>query len=160
MKGPVILLAVAMYVICCPVSLENAAKAEIIRSVEYPPAVIITLYRSFPRFIAADYSRPGKLSLPGSAFAGAITYPLYLVHAHIGYMLIDKFASEENKIGVYALVIGFVMLLAWLIHQLVEKRMAETWKAFFRYTIELPVATFHRLVFMPVMRRFQPKSSV
>ncbi|MBS6057889.1 MAG: hypothetical protein E6199_19140 [Mixta calida] len=75
-------------------------------------------------------------------------------------MLIDKFASEENKIGVYALVIGFVMLLAWLIHQLVEKRMAETWKAFFRYTIELPVATFHRLVFMPVMRRFQPKSSV
>ncbi|WP_313752160.1 acyltransferase family protein [Mixta calida] len=161
MKGLVILLAVAMYVICCLVSLENAAKAEIIRSVEYPPAVINTFVSLFfLAFIAADYSRLGKLSLPGSAFAGAITYPLYLVHAHIGYMLIDKFASEENKIGVYALVIGFVMLLAWLIHQLVEKRMAETWKAFFRYTIELPVATFHRLVFMPVMRRFQPKSSV
>ena len=52
MKGPVILLAVAMYVICCPVSLENAAKAEIIRSVEYPPAVIITFVSLFSSLLS------------------------------------------------------------------------------------------------------------
>lgn len=160
MKGPVIALTIAMFVVCCLVSLDNAQKSALIRSVDYPPTIILSFVSLFfLAFIAADYTRLGQVSLPGSKFAGAITYPLYLVHAHIGYMLIDKFATEQNKLLVYFLVIGFVMLLAWLIHQLVEKRMSNLWKAFFSYTIELPVNTFHRLVLSPVVRRFQPKGN-
>lgn len=160
MKGPVIALTIAMFVVCCLVSLDNAQKSALIRSVDYPPTIILSFVSLFfLAFIAADYTRLGQVSLPGSKFAGAITYPLYLVHAHIGYMLIDKFATEQNKLLVYFLVIGFVMLLAWLIHQLAEKRMSNLWKAFFSYTIELPVNTFHRLVLSPVVRRFQPKGN-
>src|SRR5699024_826950 len=58
--------------------------------------------------------------LPGSATAGALTYPLYLVHAHIGYMLLDAYATEENKWFAYATVIILVVSLAYTLHMSVE----------------------------------------
>lgn len=68
--------------------------------------------------------------LPGSATAGALTYPLYLVHAHIGYMLLTRFATEENKWIVYPVIVAFVLSLAYLLHVTVEKnpRARRFWK--------------------------------
>ncbi|GAA1489884.1 acyltransferase family protein [Brachybacterium sacelli] len=68
--------------------------------------------------------------LPGSATAGALTYPLYLVHAHIGYMLLTRFATEENKWIVYPVTVAFVLSLAYLLHVTVEKnpRTRRFWK--------------------------------
>ncbi|MGP9536876.1 acyltransferase family protein [Brachybacterium sp. AOP43-C2-M15] len=62
-----------------------------------------------------------SLRVPGSATAGALTYPLYLLHAHIGYMLLDRFATESTKWLAYALVTGFVLALAYLLHVTVER---------------------------------------
>lgn len=66
-------------------------------------------------------SRVRGLRLPGSATAGALTYPVYLLHAHIGYMLLDRFATESNKWFVYAAVAVFVIGLAYLLHRTVER---------------------------------------
>ncbi|ATG54787.1 acyltransferase [Brachybacterium ginsengisoli] len=65
-----------------------------------------------------------SLRLPGSATAGGLTYPIYLLHAHIGYMLLDTFATESNKWVAYAAVVGFVLILAYALHRLVERHPA------------------------------------
>lgn len=68
--------------------------------------------------------------LPGSATVGALTYPLYLVHAHIGYMLLTRFATEENKWIAYPLIVVFVLALAYLLQVTVEQnpRARRFWK--------------------------------
>src|SRR5699024_7705998 len=60
------------------------------------------------------------LKLPGSTTAGSLTYPLYLVHAHIGYMLLDAYATEENKWFAYDTVIILVVSLAYTLNMSVE----------------------------------------
>lgn len=62
--------------------------------------------------------------LPGSKMAGALTYPLYLLHAHIGYMLLASFATEANKWFVYAAVLAFVVTLSYVLHVTVERNPA------------------------------------
>lgn len=62
-----------------------------------------------------------QLRLPGSKMAGALTYPLYLLHAHIGYMLLTTFATDANKWFVYAAVLALVGTLAYLLHVVVER---------------------------------------
>jgi peptidoglycan/LPS O-acetylase OafA/YrhL len=55
--------------------------------------------------------------------AGALSYPFYLVHQHIGYTLIS-FLSAEHGISAYVVLPGTVLamlLLAWLLHRLVER---------------------------------------
>ena len=71
---------------------------------------------------------------------------LYLVHAHIGYMLIDNYASEDNKYLMCFLVFSFVMLLSSVIHIVVERKISGLWKAFFKYLVLKPVEYFESRV--------------
>lgn len=65
-----------------------------------------------------------NLRLPGSRTAGALTYPVYLLHAHIGYMLLDRFATESNKWLAYAAITALVLVLAYALHVTVERHPA------------------------------------
>ncbi len=89
-----------------------------------------------------------RVRLPGSATAGALTFPLYLLHAHIGYMLLDRFATEENKWLVYSLVLAFVMALAYGLHRVVEKNPTSRrfWSWLFSGTLGRFVDVLQRLV--------------
>jgi peptidoglycan/LPS O-acetylase OafA/YrhL len=61
---------------------------------------------------------------PWLAKLGALTYPLYLVHAFIGYIIFQHFGAQVNK---YVLLIGLIasmIVLAWLIHTYVEKKLS------------------------------------
>lgn len=75
----------------------------------------------FLLILAAVIPKMRSLRLPGSATAGALTYPIYLLHAHIGYMLLDTFATESSKWLAYVAVAGFVITLAYVLHIMVEK---------------------------------------
>jgi peptidoglycan/LPS O-acetylase OafA/YrhL len=55
---------------------------------------------------------------------GALTYPLYLVHQNVGYMFFTRFEGVVNKYLLLGMVLAFVLLVAWLIHQLVEKNLS------------------------------------
>ncbi|MGP9845910.1 acyltransferase family protein [Brachybacterium sp. 107] len=89
-----------------------------------------------------------RLRLPGSQTAGALTYPLYLLHAHIGYLLLDRFATEENKWFVYPLILTFVVALAYALHQVVEKNPTSRrfWAWLFANTLGRFVGLLQRLV--------------
>ncbi|HEX7349744.1 acyltransferase [Brachybacterium sp.] len=75
----------------------------------------------FFTILATLIPRVRTLRLPGAKTAGALTYPLYLLHAHIGYMLLDTFATESTKWLAYAGVSVLVIALAYLLHVVVER---------------------------------------
>ena len=55
---------------------------------------------------------------------GALTYPLYLIHQNIGFMLFNSLHEYANK---YVLLFGissFMLLVAYLIHTQIEKQFA------------------------------------
>jgi peptidoglycan/LPS O-acetylase OafA/YrhL len=52
---------------------------------------------------------------------GVLTYPLYLIHQNIGFMVFHEIGDQVNR---YVLLIGLVlvmMLAAWLINKLIEQ---------------------------------------
>lgn len=51
---------------------------------------------------------------------GALTYPLYLLHQHIGYAVFTRFATPENRWLVAGLLIAALLGAAWLVATLVE----------------------------------------
>ena len=51
---------------------------------------------------------------------GALTYPLYLLHQHIGYAVFTRFATPQNRWLVAGLLVAALLLAAWLIATLVE----------------------------------------
>lgn len=56
--------------------------------------------------------------------AGALTYPLYLVHGQIGYFVIDVLQQGMQSYLVLALATLASFAVAWLIHRLVERPSA------------------------------------
>ncbi|MGO1388810.1 MAG: hypothetical protein ACTHUZ_01695, partial [Brachybacterium alimentarium] len=92
--------------------------------------------------------RVRSLRLPGSKTAGALTYPLYLLHAHIGYMLLDRFATEENKWVAYPVILAFVVALAFTLHRLVEQNQASRrfWSWLFSNALGSVVDVLQRIV--------------
>ncbi|CAI0924036.1 acyltransferase family protein [Serratia liquefaciens] len=103
----------------------------------YIITAVITLFYLF--FFFQNTTASEKLKLKGSKLAGALTYPVYLIHAHFGYMMLNKFATNENKIFVYIAIITTVFIIASLMHFIIEKRLSFVWKALFSTVIEKPV---------------------
>lgn len=56
--------------------------------------------------------------------AGALTYPLYLIHAVAGCALINYLSPKASKYVVLAGVITGMLILAWLCHRLVERPLS------------------------------------
>ncbi|MEV0176760.1 acyltransferase [Streptomyces sp. NPDC050803] len=55
--------------------------------------------------------------------AGALTYPFYLVHEHLGWVVIDVLHRDLglSSSTTFALTIGSMLLLAWLLNRYVER---------------------------------------
>ncbi|MGW7351417.1 acyltransferase family protein [Streptomyces sp. NPDC054784] len=55
--------------------------------------------------------------------AGALTYPFYLVHEHLGWVVVHVLHRHFGlpSWAVLPLAIGALLLLAWLLHRLVER---------------------------------------
>jgi peptidoglycan/LPS O-acetylase OafA/YrhL len=61
---------------------------------------------------------------------GMITYPLYLIHQDIGYMLLRSASSMLNQNVLLCMVIAAMIALSWLIHVGPEKWLALCLKTF------------------------------
>ena len=77
-----------------------------------------------------------SISLPYSQDLGGMTYPLYLIHAHFGYMVLNKFATSVNYIWVYFLLLFFIFMMSWCLWYLIEVIQANFWHRFFTFTVK------------------------
>jgi|GEM_PF-388686 len=102
----------------------------------------IVLFITFFVFINLDKVR--NLELPFSSLLGALTFPVYLIHAHFGYLFLSKFATDENKLLIYAILLFIVFLLSYLINIFIEKKLNNVWVKFFKITI-IPILQFEKL---------------
>ncbi|MFZ1773967.1 MAG: acyltransferase [Rhizobiaceae bacterium] len=77
------------------------------------------------------FARPSKWLL----LAGALTYPLYLLHQNIGYILIGALAPALGRHVALAMALGAAIALSWLIVRFVEQPLAAPLKAALRRII-------------------------
>jgi peptidoglycan/LPS O-acetylase OafA/YrhL len=66
-----------------------------------------------------NWVRGGWLTL-----AGALTYPLYLLHQEIGAALIARLHSHLPKWPLLGGLVVTMLVVAWLVHRLVERPLA------------------------------------
>ncbi len=90
------------------------------------PVVLLVQALTIALFFGAFYLRPlqGLLSASVLVFIGVISYPLYLIHQHIGVSIIHATLGGPLK-GPVSLIIPIVIVsgmvtLAWLIYRFVE----------------------------------------
>lgn len=106
------------------------------KGVEFAGEIVGLIVGLFFLFFASLSLRSfANIKLPGAKLAGALTYPVYLVHAHFGYMVISRFANEDNKISIYFITFAAVLTVAYGIHVGVEKRLSVFWKRVFSQTV-------------------------
>ena len=133
---PALFSLLTTYAFCIHFSTGNVEKLMDAKNVEYSATVVGVLITLFFMLFAFQNTRKAQtLSLPMSKLAGALTYPVYLIHAHFGYMFISKFATEENKIFIYILTFFIVFLVALFIHKVIEVRLSHIWKELFNLTL-------------------------
>ncbi|MGW4893265.1 acyltransferase family protein [Kitasatospora sp. NPDC004240] len=61
--------------------------------------------------------------------AGALTYPLYLIHQEVGWTLIHYLLTKDFGVAAaLATALAVVLVTAWLIHKLVEKPLSKVLK--------------------------------
>jgi peptidoglycan/LPS O-acetylase OafA/YrhL len=89
----------------------------------------------FAFFIFQNLPRVQLIKLPFSKILGALTYPVYLIHAHFGYMFISKYATEDNKIFIYIVTVSIVLSVSYFMHKFIEVRLSHVWEVLFMGTL-------------------------
>ena len=56
---------------------------------------------------------------------GALTYPVYLLHDNIGALFLDRYSTVDNKYYLLIAMIFIMLLAAYAVHELIEKRIAK-----------------------------------
>ncbi|MFW0110862.1 acyltransferase family protein [Rothia sp. CCM 9416] len=77
------------------------------------------------------------IKIPHSRLAGDLTYPLYLLHAHLGYMAISMWAKlvrPELFLLFVVLQLAIFMLLSYCVNRYAERALRKFWKIFFDRT--------------------------
>lgn len=72
--------------------------------------------------------KTGKFGRYTWGMAGAVTYPLYLLHQNLGYMAFNLADSSWNPYVVLVLTTLAMIAAAYMVHQLMEGRFARAFK--------------------------------
>lgn len=86
--------------------------------------VLITLFFAVFALLAGDALR--FIRHPWLLPLGALTYPLYLTHQYLGYMMLNATMETDNDYLPLSLAVLTLLIVAWLIQRWVE-RPASRW---------------------------------
>jgi peptidoglycan/LPS O-acetylase OafA/YrhL len=105
------------------------------------------LILAFFAFMASlNFDGVRSLKLPLSRLLGAISYPIYLLHALIGYIIIARVATDANKVAVWGALLVTVLVVSWALHEIVEVRMGPVWRRLGAATVGRGVGLLERAV--------------
>lgn len=99
-------------------------------------SVTITIF--FAVMLMISLKRTGAFGDRRWLLAGAVTYPLYLVHHNVGYMIFNTLHGTINPHVLLWGTVAIMLGLAWLVHVCVEKRLAPVIEALFHQRIVMP----------------------
>lgn len=99
----------------------------------------VVLIASFFLFFTLQISRWGQgLNLLFSKQLGALTYPIYLIHGGIGYLLLSNYANEDYKYLFWIITTVLILTVAWILQKIVEQKMSRYWSSVFFKVVNLP----------------------
>lgn len=132
--------AMAALVLCLVLSLvfslDGLPAKSVATGASFSAPVVGAIIVSFYLLFVFLHSQAGSaLRLPFARFGGALTYPLYLVHAHVGYMLLSHLATPEHVVVATLATAALVLAVACFIHLAIERRLRPLWKALFTNTL-------------------------
>ncbi|WP_424889507.1 acyltransferase family protein [Streptomyces sp. XH2] len=90
-----------------------------------PYVIVAVVALGYAAVAAVALGRAGWMNWRWLTVAGALTYPFYLVHEHLGWVVIGAL-HRGLGIPAYAtlgLTIALMLGLAWLLHRFVERRL-------------------------------------
>ena len=99
-------------------------------------AIIVAIF-TIMLLIALRFTE--RLARPWFAVLGALTYPLYLLHAHIGFIIFDRLGPHLNAVLLVTTTMLLMTATAATLHYLIEKPLAPQLKRLLS-----PVAPKHR----------------
>lgn len=71
-------------------------------------------------------------------YLGVLTYPLYLIHQHIGYIIFNALGNQVNIALIVTVTILLMLLIAYLIHTQIELKIGRRLK---QYLTSKPITT-------------------
>ena len=86
-----------------------------------PVVTSLLIFAFYAIFLLIALGKTQHLNSPKLVKLGILTYPLYLIHQNIGFIVFHEFGASVNR---YVLLVGLVlvmMLAAWLIHKVIEQ---------------------------------------
>ena len=88
----------------------------------WPAAVLVTLSYLVMAVVALGWV--SRVQWRWLTFAGALTYPLYLLHEAIGWTAIRLLYKGERPWLVVAEVVAGMLVASWLVHRLIERPLS------------------------------------
>ncbi len=70
------------------------------------------------------------------SIAGAITYPLYLIHGHIGYVIYQHIGDLVDKYVLLLIIVIAFIFVSYMIHILIEKPLSKPFLQFINRCID------------------------
>lgn len=93
-------------------------------SAQISPLVSIAWVSLFYLFFSLiSFNKTSWIRSPKLVKIGLLTYPLYLIHQNIGFIAFNIFGGTVNKYVLLVALIAVMLVLAWLIQTLVEKKL-------------------------------------
>ncbi|WP_053351488.1 acyltransferase family protein [Leucobacter musarum] len=77
----------------------------------------------FLAFMSLWIPRVTRIRIPMSRVMSDLTYPVYLLHAHIGYTILNLFGTDANRWALYLIMFIALILVSWLLHWFVDVRL-------------------------------------
>lgn len=108
----------AAYICSIETRIEHAKFLGPWRNTEYSPivvSVIVSIFFVLMLLLVTEI--PHNVSWQWATQAGAITYPLFLIHGRLGATIIQQWGTESNK---YFLYIGTLLLMILIAHNLLK----------------------------------------
>ncbi|MBC6609409.1 acyltransferase [Hymenobacter sp. BT507] len=88
--------------------------------------VVITVITCFfLLFLLITLGKTDLSRLTWLSWLGSLTYPLYLVHGSIGFIIFHRVGHLMNKYILLVATLGLMLMVAYLIHVLIEKRYSK-----------------------------------
>lgn len=90
-------------------------------------SIVSLMFVFFSLLIAGVFN---KFKASWAVSLGFITYPLYLIHQNIGYIIFKQLDTDNNKYCILLLVLLLCLVGSYLINKLIEKRFTPILRAY------------------------------